>query len=113
MLMLRFRDVKIHQAFDFEESGFIGCIKTSARGYMYLHGSEYWKANVGTVDVMVSNVRDAYEWELSLAGLFKQDLRVRYRRDSERQRLTLKRTLTIMNTVPEIQAKPVPELKKR
>ena len=61
---MKFSEVEIGQAFDFTESGFDGCIKTSPRKYAYLHGSTYYEVSVGTVKVQVSNVRNAYGWEM-------------------------------------------------
>jgi hypothetical protein len=66
---MRFADVKVGQAFDFPETGFLGCIKTSPKGYLYDSNGSYYRARVGTVGVSVSNVRDAYAWELELAGV--------------------------------------------
>ena len=70
---MEFSEVAIGQAFDFTESGFDGCIKTSPRKYAYLHGITYYEVSVGTIKVGVANVRNAYEWELQrlLADLGK------------------------------------------
>ena len=61
---MEFSEVGVCQAFDFTESGFYGCIKTSPRKYAYLHGITYYEVSVGTIKVAVSNVRAANEWEL-------------------------------------------------
>ena len=61
---MKFSEVEIDQAFDFVESGFYGCIKTSPRKYAYLHGNTYYEVSVGTGKVGVANARNAYEWEL-------------------------------------------------
>jgi hypothetical protein len=66
---MRFKDVDIGQAFDFEETGWLGNIKVSSRRYLYRADGEYWPAQIGEADVVVSNVRNAYQWELEQANV--------------------------------------------
>ena len=53
-----FKNVKIGQLFDFEETGFFNCIKTSVRKYKFESKGKYWDTQVGTIHVTVSNIRD-------------------------------------------------------
>lgn len=57
MTTTTFKQIPTGSAFDFEESGWLGCIKTSPKKYLYKHGTEYWEVQVGTTQVAVSNPR--------------------------------------------------------
>ena len=64
MCNMSFKSVQVGEAFDFVETGFYGCIKTGPRSYAFLSHGVYCRARVGTVNVKVSGVRNAYPWEL-------------------------------------------------
>lgn len=63
---MQFLHVEVGKAFDFEETGWFGCIKTSPRKYAYPYCNTYYETEVGSILVSVSNVREAYGWELSV-----------------------------------------------
>lgn len=63
---MEFAYVRINEAFDFYETGYLGCIKISPRKYVFFDGEDCYQAQVGTIRVSVSNVRAAHPWELEL-----------------------------------------------
>jgi hypothetical protein len=62
---MKFKNVKIGQRFDFPNTLFFGCIKLSARRYAYEGDDGTWHTvEVGTINVEVTGVRDAFDWEV-------------------------------------------------
>ena len=62
---MKFKDVHIGTAFDFQDTGWLGCIKLSPTKYAYCSEGHYYTTTVGNVNVSVTGVRRAYGWEIT------------------------------------------------